>query len=426
MAQGGPDGHWPSPWPAEDGGPLRQGAPHGTPGLDLRADEQLAATSRDLAASTMCVLRDPGEVFVLCHTMGADTVAWLERIDPHTLETLDRSDDLPAGPMWPGGVVAHADGSLVVTYGRWCHKLGADLSVLARHELPRDRPYNSLVVLPDGALVMKDFGIDGAMPAELVVLDPATLEPLAAPVAAPEPSIARLSADAEVVYVVGDRSAFRYRWDGAAGALELDDGWRVPYRTREGQGYGWDAVLAGGSIWFLDDGEGTEGYLAGGGSLVGQGVATEPLSLVAAPVVGDGAAPRSVAVSGRPGGIVANPPTVDPDRRVAVAFDTGNATVVGVDLEEVDGALLPGAVRWRRDQAHGCHLIRYPDTGEVVADHHEAGVGDHVVVLDVLTGEERGRVATGSPVQSVLFGCTGWERDLYLSTFTTLTRVHVA
>jgi hypothetical protein len=41
----------------------------------------------------------------------------------------------------------------------------------------------------------------------------------------------------------------------------------------------------------------------------------------------------------------------------------------------------------------------------------------------VETGEERARVPTGSPVQSVLFPAVGWHDDLYCCSFTTLTRI---
>ena len=57
----------------------------------------------------------------------------------------------------------------------------------------------------------------------------------------------------------------------------------------------------------------------------------------------------------------------------------------------------------------------------------ELVTGDHadVVVLDVATGAERARVDTGSGMQSVLFPCPGWDRDLYLCSFLSITRVSV-
>ena len=149
---------WPSPWPAEDGGPARGQIPSGLRGLGLGDGERLAVTSRDALASTMFVLRDPGELFLLRHTLGRrgpeDPVeSWVERIDPVTLEPLVASVRLPAGPFWPGGLLAHANGSLDLTVGRWCHRLSSDLRVLCSRELPRARPYNSLVVLASGARV---------------------------------------------------------------------------------------------------------------------------------------------------------------------------------------------------------------------------------------------------------------------------------
>ena len=82
----------------------------------------------------MVVLRDPGEVFLLRHTAGPDAISWVERIDPITLEPLARSDDLPGGPTWPGGIAAHANGSLYVVFGNHAHRLGPDLAVLASRE----------------------------------------------------------------------------------------------------------------------------------------------------------------------------------------------------------------------------------------------------------------------------------------------------
>ena len=107
--------------------------------------------------STMVVLREPDEVYLLCHTGGDDAISWVEQIDPVTLEVVRRSPDLPGGPTWPGGMAVHADGSLYVVFGRYAHRLSPTLDVLAATELPRHRPYNSFVVLPSGHLDTQDF-----------------------------------------------------------------------------------------------------------------------------------------------------------------------------------------------------------------------------------------------------------------------------
>src|SRR5690606_11320680 len=231
----------------------------------------------------MAVLRDPGEVYVLRHGFGDDAAAWVEQVDPETLQVVRRSPDLPGGPMWPGGVAAHADGSLHVVFGNHAHRLSAGLEVRASAELPRRLPYNSVVTLPDGHLATTDFAgrrpgqptpPGWGQPAEVLVLHPETLA-IAGRCELPEPSIARLSADGDDVYVVGDTSLFRLRWDGAR--LVLDGDLVAPYRTLDGQTYGWDPVLALGAAWFLDDGEGTDRY---NGSFRGQGISTAPLHVV--------------------------------------------------------------------------------------------------------------------------------------------------
>jgi hypothetical protein len=369
----------------------------------------------------MLVTRDPGELYLLRHTIGDDTVSFVERIDPVSLEPVVTSVELPGGPTWPGSLAAHANGSLYVVFGRHAHRLGPDLAVLASRTLPRHLPYNGFVILPDGTLVTKDFAgsrpgapvaAGGRQRCQLVALEPEGLEVVAS-CDLPEPSIARLSADGDTVYVVGDTSLLRVGWDGTA--LHPDERFRARYRTMDGQGYGWDCVLAGGAAWFLDDGDGSEGYT---GTLRGHGLATAPLHLVRVGLA-DGAVTLAE-VCGLPGGLVANPPVIDVDRSVAVAYDSGNGVVQAFTIG-TDGSLAP---RWRREQDHGAHLVLFPDTGELVTGDYDADrTADQVVVLDVDAGEELARADTGSPLQGVLFPAVGFDGDAYLVTFATVTRL---
>lgn len=419
----GPTGYWPSRWPGEDGGPGRTQAPAGGPGLGVQPGERLVATSRDVPVATMVVLRDPGEAYLLRHTGGDDAISWVERFDPESLEPIERSPDLPGGPTWPGGVAVHANGALYVVFGRHAHRLAPDTTVEVTRELPRARPYNSFLILPDGHLVTKDFGgrlPGGAAPSpeptELLVLEPERLE-VVARLELAEPSVARLSADGSDVYVVGTERLLRVGWDGTR--LVADDAFTPRYRTREGQGYGWDAVVDGGAAWLLDNGDGSERYA---GTFVGQGVCTAPLQLLRVDLATG--AVDGAEICGLPGGVVANPPAVDVARGVAVGYDSGNGVVAGFSIPASRGA--PLERRWTREQAHACHPLRYPDTGELVTgDHDAATMAESVVVLDVSTGEERARVTTGGPLQSVVFPSPGFGRDLYWCSFSTLTRITV-
>jgi hypothetical protein len=413
-------GYWPSRWPGEDGGPRRLQQPLTGTGPALQAD-RVEVISRGAMGATMVVLREPGELFLLSHEFGPDANSWVERIDPHTLEAIARSDSLPGGPTWPGGIAAHANGSLYVAFGSHAHRLDADLRVLASRTLPRRLPYNSFVVLPDGHLVTKDFGglLPGQDPAghapqpcELLVLDPDTLE-IVARCAVAEPSIARLSADGDRVYVVGTSTLFRADWDGAD--LALDDTFAGRYRTVAGQTYGWDPVIALGAAWFLDNGKGSERYA---GTFRDQGISAAPLHLVRVDLA-TGAVDLTD-ICGLPNGLVANPPVVDEARRIAVGYDSSNGVLAAFDIA-ADGTTTP---RWSREQNHACHMLLFPDTGELVTnDHDPARMADAIVVLDIESGVERVRVDAGSAVQSVLFPAAGFERDFYYCSFASLTRV---
>jgi hypothetical protein len=414
-AAGPQPGLFDSPWPAEDGGPRRQLVPRAR-GLGMCPGERLVATSRPAMVANMVVLRAPGEVYLQGTTgFDASAAAFVERIDPLTLEPIVRSPDLDAGGVWwPGGILAHRNGFLYVTHGRWCHKLDADCRVVASRELPREQAYNSLVVLPDGRLVMKNMVFDGAMPSALIVLDPERLEPVGAELVLPEGSIARLSADGDVVYVVGDHTIFRARW--ANGRLVLDD-WRARYVVRPDaeQSYGWDVVLAGGHAWFLDNGANTFTT-----SFLGGGTASGPIHLVRVSLE-DARDWELFTPFGAPHGTVANPPAFDPDRRIAVAFDSGNARIAAFRF---DGPGRFGRL-WEHPFGASNHFLLYRDTGEIVVNDFQSDVGEQVVALDLETGAERGRVAIGSPVQSVVFQAPGWGRDLYTCTFMTVARVAV-
>ena len=114
-------GYWPSRWPGEDG-PRRRAIPRSGSGLGI-GPASSSRSCRDDAVATMVVLRDPGEVYLLRHTGGTDAISWVERIDPITLAVLERSPDLPGGPTWPGGLAAHANGSLYVVFGNHAHRL---------------------------------------------------------------------------------------------------------------------------------------------------------------------------------------------------------------------------------------------------------------------------------------------------------------
>lgn len=368
----------------------------------------------------MVVRRDAGEVFLHGHSVGGENpvqTSWVERIDPTTLETLSRVDELPGGSAWPGGIAAHADGSLIVVFGNHAHRLNTNFEVEVSAELPRNRPYNSFVVLPDGHIVTKDFG--GRLPGadesfvaencEVLVLTPTTFE-IIARVELPEPSIARLSADGNTIYVVGDHSMFRLEWNGIS--LEFDSKFTPRYRTLEGQTYGWDAVIALGAAWFLDNGGGSENYV---GTFRGQGISQAPLHLVRVDLANGEVSLAEIC--GLPNGMVANPPLIDERRMIAVGFDSANGVLAAFDIDP-GGATSP---RWSVEQNHGSHMILDPVSGLFLSAHHDNERWmEQFVVRDIASGAEAVRLDSGSPLQSVVFPAVGESRTVYACSFSTV------
>ncbi len=407
-------GYLDTPWPAEDGGAARLQVPNGVVGLGLRPGERLLATAVTRVMSTMTVLGAPGEVYLLTHSAlrarwGRPTSCRVSRIDPITLAPTAMSPRLPGGPMWPGGMALHANGDLYVVYGRWAHRLDRNCGVKEALKLPVDLPYNSFVVLDNGLIVTKN--ISDSRNAVLSVLRPDPLGFACDDIECPEPSIARLSAVGNTVYVVGVHSIFRFDWAGQT--LVRDEGWRFDYATGTAQTYGWDVVLGLGNAWFMDNGK--HRYLR---SMIGRGVSHTPNRLIRVNL-SDCTDVETAEVSGIPGGTITNPPLVDEGRRIVVGYDSANRVL--------RAWLFDGKLRhlWRKD-AFGAasHMICLPDSGEIVTNDFGRG-GEHVVVLDIETGAEKGRARIGGFTQGVVFPSPGWSRDIYWSAMSRFGRVFV-
>lgn len=322
-------GYYASPWPAEDAGPARLQACTTARGFAVQDGRRLHSTSRNTTLSTMTVLGDPGEVYLLTHSalrsnFGLPTTSCVERIDPITLATLESSGRLPGGPMWPGGLAVHRNGDLYVVYGRYAHRLNRHCVLKQSRMLPVNQPYNSFVVLDNGLIVTKN--LSDKQPAQLTVLDPEGLQPVCADVLCPEPSIARLSAVGNTVYVVGVRSIFRLQWDAPTQTLQRDPHWCWDYIGTSAQSYGWDVVIDGQSAWFMDNGH--HRYRI---RMQGAGVSRTANRLLRVSL-SDSDDYASLAISGLPGGSITNPPLVDVHRRMCWAMTLPIAFCVRGDL----------------------------------------------------------------------------------------------
>jgi hypothetical protein len=447
--------YWPRPWTCEDGGPRRWGVPEGQAGPAIKAGEKLeVVASMDAFASDMVIRREPGELFALRHSLpvgdplSGQVEGWVEKLDPESLKVTASTPRLAAGRYWPGGIAAHANGDIHMVFGHSAHRLTPDLEVLVSRRLPVERPYNSFVLLDGGELVCKDCDAPaGLAPSTVSVLDPETLESLGPELELPEPSIARLSCDGRVVIAVGSETIFRIVFDRDAGRLDIDQEWKPRYGPAPGRSYGWDPVITGEHVFWMDQGRNSTDW-----SMVGTGDAPAPVRLWWARL-DDPQALRSVEISGLPYGTESNPPAWDPVKQTVVAYDAGNAVLRAwrLDGDELEPLWQKGGF------AHAAHLVLYPDTRELVAQdwhspallrqptfrklirpgmrrlgrsarvrRYSAPVGrDSLVVLDLDTGAEKARVKVPSPSQAFLFPAPGFSRDFYYQSMTTIARVAV-
>ena len=328
------------------------------------------------------------------------------RSHPDTLETVRRSPDLPGGPTWPGGhrrarqrvAVRRVrqpraparrpilDGArlgrrcrgTVRTTASWC----CPTATWSRRTSAAPGPAD-----PDGRR---------PAPSELLVLEPEHARHRRRAARCPS----RRSPDSAPTATTCTSSATPAcsgaRWDGAA--LDARRRRSAPrYRTLDGQTYGWDAVIDGGAAWFLDNGERQRAVRR---HVPRRGRSTRRRCTWCASDLADGAVTLTE-ICGLPGGLVANPPAVDAERRIAVGYDSGNGVVAAFRLRRRRRAPRRCGAR---EQNHACAPAAVPRHRRAGADDHDAArSADQVVVLDIETGEELGRVDTGSPVQSVVF-----------------------
>ena len=237
------------------------------------------------------------------------------------------------------------------------------------------------------------------------------------PASGPAWACARVSASGNTVYVVGVRSLFRVHWSDAQQSLMLDAGWRFDYIGNSPQTHGWDVVLDGGQAWFMDNGAHRYRY-----RMLGAGVGRTANRLIRVSLT-DADDHLTLEVSGLPGGSITNPPLVDVQRGIVVGYDSANAVL---QAWRFDAGLRTLAPLWRQAPfACASHMILYADTGELVVNDYRR-FGEEVVVLDIASGQEKGRVRTGGPMQGVVFPSPGWGRDFYWSSMGRLARVYVA
>ncbi len=431
-------GYWPSTWPVECGGNRRQKAATGR--LDAADGSARVVTRRNDRWNVMVVRRDPGEWY-LGGTMAAFTgptpFGWVERIDPESLEPLASSPELPCGDhVWCGAILAHANGSIYSVNGSFLHRLDPDeLHVVIERRLPADRYHNGLLALTDGTVITKDLRLEGQGGTTVTRLDPETLDLIGEPLRLPEGSMGRIAADrsldgSERVYVPGTEHLWRLLVE--PDRLVIDDDWRPRYRERSGGfGLSWDACLSDGACWIHDCGD--VASVRRIHTVEPNGRFPEPpgraLSWrLPAPWTGAQRLLRAsltdpgdvIAVEpfGTAGGGVIAPPVHVPELDMAVAWDSINGGLAGIDTATPELRTV-----WHLDVRPSMQPVVFPESGELsINDFTDAGTDD-IVVVDLATGALLDRVDTGSRIGNGMFLSPDDERGLFYCTTLTVSRI---
>ena len=419
-------GYYPSAWPAECAGPRRQKIVS-SPGLNIQSDEHLVGHARILEPGrwpVMFVQRAKGELYLQGGSsfgVSEDTSGWVEQLDPISLEPIRRSPDLPSGGhKWCGAICVHENGDLYVVNGTYVHRLNPQLEIVAEHRLAANNAHNGHVIFSDGNLVTKDISDDVTKRSVFTVLD--TELNIVDVFECPWNSVGRFSSDrqdgVDYLYVTSNDVIHRLKY--VSGHLTLDDSWSAAYKVAgEDSGYAWDSSIGDDCAWFMDNGESqsTINMLAASPTGTGQAMPFAP-PVHTAPVrvwrvsTLDSSDCESFVPFGTPSGHIVSPPLYDQDRHILVAFDSQNGGI-GAWRYEGPGVFTP---LWKKEWRNANQLTLYADTGELIVDHvHKMGEWD-AVVLDIETGNERGRADTGCFMQIGMWYTPGFERDFYTST----------
>ncbi len=428
-------GYHGSGWPTECGGPQRRKlSPWPGPGY-AAGDTPRVWTRTTGLWNVMFVWRD--DALYLQGTTTArhpGAFGWVERVDPETLEPIDRSPDLPCGGhRWCGAILVHRDGGVFSINGNHLHRLDPACSLEAELRLPVDQTHNGFLALSDGTIAAKDLQLVEA--STITAVDPTSVE-VVATMRLPEASMGRIAGDidgdGDVIYVPGREHIWRVRWDGER--FHLDEAWQYRYRddATGTHGLAWDSCLSGGHLWSMDCGDiasvreifsvrpnGTFGPSFDLARLSWQRPApwsgAQRLHRVS---TGDVTDADVVELSGAAGGGIIAPPVYVDSHRMAVAWDSLRG---GIGGWRFDGAGLE-RLWWRPGIRPTMQPLVFDDTGELVVNDATPD-GDHLVVIDVATGESSVRVDVGSRLANGMFLTPGRDGSVYYASTLTVARV---
>ena len=393
-----------------------------SPGLNIQPGEILKVSSRRFARGRWVVgsFNADNRLYVFGCSVPSQpdvSIGWVEEVDPITLETIRQSPDLKTGGHnWCGGAAVLADGTLITGFGNRIHKLTQNLELIAELELPVDHAHNGISLLSDGMMITRNLEHDHSKKSVFTVFDPHTLKVLIRHeyVGA---SIGRFCVDptpeGDFIYATTPTHIHRLKYKDQQ--LELDRNWGASYDLPgEDQSFAWCNTVGDDSVWFMDMGDTPPLETI----MRAYPVGTKPMAFSepgGAPVrvhrvsTTDSSSTDVLTPFGLPNGGHNSSPLYVQGKRILLTFDTNNRKT---GAWRFNG---PGEFEslWVHDIGNSNQVFYYPDSGEVIVDDVLEDNNVDAVVIDIETGEEKGRVATGARYAAAMAFYPGLGRDFY-------------
>jgi hypothetical protein len=276
------------------------------------------------------------------------------------------------------------------------------------------------VILDNGNIVTKNKSENH--PAVMTILSP-NLERVCSDIIHFEPAVARLSSTGTTIYLIGVTTLCRYIWSETTQTFSLDADWKLDYISSTGQDYGWDGAIdiTNNNFWFMDNGR--HNYII---SMIGAGLNPTPNRLIRVSLL-DSHDHDSVIISEIPHGCVTNPPLIDPERRIIVAFDSSNRYLAAYrfQTEQKTHTTTLSPLWSKANFGVAGHMIFFNKSGYFFVNNYSYW-SESVALIDIMTGNEITTVRTGGIYQGVVFPCVGWENDVYWVTIGRVSRIFIS
>ena len=341
-------------------------------------------------------------LYCMSDSIGDDPTWQIDELDPISLNVVRSSSWPRAAPSVAGALAVHVTGDVIVLAHGWLRRLSPDLEERAATQVPEGT--NGLTIMSDGMLIVQHPDGTGG---RLMVVEPEELSEVSG-TALPEQPSGKITRDVDgsvdLVYVPGSGRWFRYAY--RRGALSRDKNWNHRYRrpievtTSPGA-----ACVAHGGLWFFGNAANDE-FDDDLVRVSPDEVGTERLQRVD---VRDAKERWLLEAIGFSGGFAAAAPTVVAHPAIAIGFDSANGGITAWTVVPGD----PTEILWQVGLRNVIQPLVLLDTRELVVVDVVPLVESAVVVLDLMTGLEYGRVGlhAGEQVSGVI---PGRNRDIYV------------